>query len=754
MLFRCNGVHLPPTKLSHLVKGNFSQASQVLNSVVYLNNLTEEGLDHSDLIYSACAILKSAQPDLEEPHQQKLAFILEQLELLLKEPKRRRYSSFLIACAVVWQNTSPALYYQILNEGVLTLPAVSYLKQLSSALSVDAGLSQKTVEYLKKRTADLTSRERLIGVIIDEVYCAKRVEFAGGKLFGLENESASKTLLCFMIRSVAGKYRDMVAMHPISKIDSSVIEKFYQQVLSAVTDIGLTVVSVSTDGHSANRKFFEQLCGGKIAPLVEADGEKIHLLFDPVHLFKNFYTNFLNRTILSPPNFEGKQISANFNHISQLYHHEQKMSVKAAHKLTLKVLSPRPIERCNVMLAERLFHESTIAALRFYGDKHPEWKTTADFLDIIHRWWSIVNVRTPSIGIRKRDDQKKPISNVDCSQMKFMSSLKQWFEEWRKDGDRKSSISRETLFCAIQTTSAIPELVQYLLEDKMLSYVLLGKINSDPIERRFGHYRQLSGANYFLSVRQFLEAEKAIRIRSLVKYSKLVLSEVTADLSSSDNSKEQVQDEVQVLLSLIEDKALDFESTEDGEEAIVYYVAGYVARSLLKVAKCQGCVRLISESDDVPPVLFMEESDEGVHARERFLEQVTRGGLIKPSDLLYIFCLHAHQLHKVLFSDDTIKNKFISSHLPRAVFSEVLKQKLGSEDDTRSLVQVKCSMGHDMSPFLEKAGNTFCNCMLKNYVSEVNDQLHEGRKRKPNSDSGSAQTSSSSRKISKLQGKK
>ena len=83
------------------------------------------------------------------------------------------------------------------------------------------------------------------------------------------------------------------------------------------------------------------------------------------------------------------------------------------------------------------------------------------------------------------------------------------------------------MFSVIQTTSAMPELAEYLLEKKSLDFVLLGQISSDPIEKRFGQYRQLAGANYFLSVRQFLETEKKIRLNSLVKFSNLSMTEIT-----------------------------------------------------------------------------------------------------------------------------------------------------------------------------------------------------------------------------------
>ena len=45
-------------------------------------------------------------------------------------------------------------------------------------------------------------------------------------------------------------------------------------------------------------------------------------------------------------------------------------------------------------------------------------------------------------------------------------------------------------------------LTKYLLEKHgdMMSYVLLGKIQSDNIERHFGHLRKISGGNYWTLV--------------------------------------------------------------------------------------------------------------------------------------------------------------------------------------------------------------------------------------------------------------
>ena len=80
-----------------------------------------------------------------------------------------------------------------------------------------------------------------------------------------------------------------------------------------------------------------------------------------------------------------------------------------------------------------------------------------------------------------------------------------------------NGLSAETYAAITHTTNALVPLLKSLVSDRGLNFVLLGNISSDYLEQRFGWYRQLCGANYFNSVPQFLQAEKNIRLRNLVK---------------------------------------------------------------------------------------------------------------------------------------------------------------------------------------------------------------------------------------------
>ena len=87
---------------------------------------------------------------------------------------------------------------------------------------------------------------------------------------------------------------------------------------------------------------------------------------------------------------------------------------------------------------------------------------------------------------------------------------------------------------------SFPLLIQNLLETRGLDYILNGNIQSDPLEKRFGRYYQLSGANYFGSEKQTLDAEKSIRVKSLIKCSGYRMKELS-NIMRNDSVKSQAE---------------------------------------------------------------------------------------------------------------------------------------------------------------------------------------------------------------------
>ena len=63
------------------------------------------------------------------------------------------------------------------------------------------------------------------------------------------------------------------------------------------------------------------------------------------------------------------------------------------------------------------------------------------------------------------------------------------------------------------------EVADYCITQLGARYVLLGKFQTDSLEAGFGKYRQLCGGKYDVFLRQIFEAEKKIRMISVLKLS-------------------------------------------------------------------------------------------------------------------------------------------------------------------------------------------------------------------------------------------
>ena len=106
---------------------------------------------------------------------------------------------------------------------------------------------------------------------------------------------------------------------------------------------------------------------------------------------------------------------------------------KMAHRLTDKVLSPTNIERVNVQLAVSAMHETTIAALEYYGQnkEYSTFNETAEYLRHIRRWFDTVNVKSASTYKRLNDNARKPITKEDRSGLIYLKEFEDVMRRWQ-----------------------------------------------------------------------------------------------------------------------------------------------------------------------------------------------------------------------------------------------------------------------------------------------------------------------------------
>ena len=147
-----------------------SAVYEILN---FLQDKSQGEITDEEILESVIKTLQDSRFETKE----KIGFLMEQLSLVYKKTKARRYSSSLLAITTLLQSISPACYKQLYNDVFLTVPTANYLKRLSSAIDMDLlELSDSSLAYLKARYDKLGEKDRLVSILMDEVYSHQTVE--------------------------------------------------------------------------------------------------------------------------------------------------------------------------------------------------------------------------------------------------------------------------------------------------------------------------------------------------------------------------------------------------------------------------------------------------------------------------------------------------------------------------------------------------------------------------------------------------
>ena len=132
-----------------------------------------------------------------------------------------------------------------------------------------------------------------------------------------------------------------------------------------------------------------------------------------------------------------------------------------------------------------------------------------------------------------------------------------------------------------------------------------------------------------------------------------------------------------------------------------------------------------------------------------FLDAINRGGLIKPSHLLFITCIHISDLLQYVRRKPQLLQYLYSCGDSRAVFTESFLYKLQDSDETISLLKATCDKGHDFKEFIRKIASSMFNMVAKNIVQEINNEIHTSRKRTSKEEDGEIKRDSTSMKAKK-----
>ena len=105
-------------------------------------------------------------------------------------------------------------------------------------------------------------------------------------------------------------------------------------------------------------------------------------------------------------------------------------------------------------------------------------------------------------------------------------------------------------------------------------FIMKFRFQSDPLERRFGQYRQMSGGNVLVGLREATSSEKIIKLKTLLKDDINIINIIDSNVEHDENMETLLH---HVDLSHCSDEMVTL--SEDSRETGIYIV-GYIVKKL------------------------------------------------------------------------------------------------------------------------------------------------------------------------------
>ena len=578
-----------------------------------------------------------------QSHNEKFCTVFDELrEYKLRQ--RPVYSASVIRFALLLRYTSIQSYKILQND--FPLPSLPLLKKICSG-SIDA---VKCAQMLKKEGK--ISED--VCLMFDEMYLQKSEEYFAGNLIGCDGEGDMyKGIVCFMIVGLKESVPYVIKSSPETKVSATWLKDELLDCLDTLRQCGFNTRIIVCDNHPSNVSTFKKLLESSnqdpASLFLLHETRKIYLCYDTVHLMKNVRNNLLNhkRFLFPSFNFNGFKDTINvtggelkWKLLHDVFENDAKLdgNLRKAPKLTAKALHPGNWKQ-NVPLALAIFDETTTAAIQSY---FPDQSSAVGVLKLFQKWWTISNSKsqfstTNYLGNAATNGDQKP---------SFLRAMAAWIASWQQQrisNCEKFTLTSQTSSALERTLNCHASLIQDLL-DEGYSYVLTSRFQSDPLERRYGQYRQMSGGRFLVGLRDTTSSEKILKIKSLLK-EEIDIDDNVKIIDKSDDAIENLLKNIDAMNCSPENITLSEDSREVGA-----HVAGYIARNLKK--RFGNCCNQFLIADLINNEYVPEFS---------YINILSRGGLVVPSIALTNYVCTSFAL--LDFFSDIISKSSLSSRV-------------------------------------------------------------------------------------------
>jgi hypothetical protein len=228
----------------------------------------------------------------------------------------------------------------------------------------------------------------------------------------------------------------------------------------------------------------------------------------------------------------------------------------------------------------------------------------------------------------------------------------------------------------------------------------------------------MSGANYYISAKQVMDSDRKIRAVSLLKFSGFSLADIDAAIQSGNNQSESsaIANEYDRTADDLAEQLSFTHVPEASDLNIIFYVAGYIARSVVRTTKCTSCKEALSEEIDADMVPFDNDTTLPYNATT-FFDSINRGGLKKPTEFTFQLTCHCWTVYQEIRDCAKLSATLLSVRSQSTLFYKIMDRATCHHSVIScGLNNYFCSGGHDLTKFVVLR---FFNCVAKNLVKQM-----------------------------------
>ena len=399
-------------------------------------------------------------------------------------------------------------------------------------------------------------------------------------------------------------------------------------------EIGVITKAIVFDGCSANISTATELGVNLpetpffIHPCID---EKIHVFLDNVHMIK------LVRNALYKSSFVFNNQEISWKYIDNLYNLQEKEGFVLANKLRRSNVKDFMKQKMKTKLAVHVISTSTADALEFCRSTglsgFENSSATISFIRMCDRLFDVLNAKTPFGKSWKKAISRKSISEIKlffnhvafCINNLFLSSEHKLL--------RNSRLRTFAIGYLANMTSLVSLSEELFEKYDDVFYFAPFRVCQDHLEHFFGNIRQHGYWSNNPTALHFIYSYRALvshRFRlEGITYNRNIQDTTILEQYDDANSTENMapeetgknDDEKEMEFEDLCNRLLRYEVSEY-KENVLYYMSGWISRSVSKNLKCSDCKE----------ALFSNPEDTG---RSFLLNVKQRGGLMNPSKSVF-----------------------------------------------------------------------------------------------------------------------